>query len=147
MSLLSILLAEDDDNDVLLMQSALSRADIPHSLHSVPDGAQAIEYLKGENGFADRTRHPLPAVLLLDIKMPRKSGFEVLQWIRSQPTLQRLPVIVLTSSIQEADVNHAYDLGANSYLVKPATYEDLKVLLRNLIAYWQLVQKPSLTSA
>jgi CheY-like chemotaxis protein len=97
---------------------------------------EAVEYLRGDGPFADREKHPLPDLLLLDLKMPRKNGFEVLEWVRQQPGLKRLPVVVLTSSMQDLDINRAYELGANTYLVKPANYEALVDLVKTLIQYW-----------
>ena len=132
----AILLAEDDDNDVLLMKRAIVRAGITNPLHVTRDGEEALAYLAGRGRFADRTQNPLPALLLLDLKMPKLSGFEVLQWIRSQSNMKRLPVVVLSSSFQDTDINKAYDLGANSYLVKPADFASRIDLVKKLQAYW-----------
>ena len=103
-----ILLAEDDDNDVLLIQSAFKGAGILTPIYVVRDGDEVIAYLKGVGKYANRADYPLPSVLLLDLKMPRKTGFEVLQWIRSERTLQTLRVIVLTGSTDLLDLNKAY---------------------------------------
>ena len=110
-----ILLAEDDPNDVLLIERAFQRTHVANSLQVVRDGEEALAYLSGQGPFADRERHPLPVLLLMDLKMPRKSGLEVLEWVRQQPGLKRLPIVVLTSSNQGPDINRAYELGANSY--------------------------------
>ncbi|MEW6158139.1 MAG: response regulator [Verrucomicrobiota bacterium] len=131
-----ILLAEDEPDDVFLMKRAFARAELAHPLHVVTDGSQAIQYLKGEGGFANRQQHPLPVLLLLDLKMPFKNGFEVLQWIRQESAHKRLIVVVLTSSSQALDVNRAYEMGANSYLVKPALFDELLELVRRVDAYW-----------
>lgn len=133
-----ILLAEDDENDVLLMQRAFSRLGIANPLDVVTDGEEAISYLKGEGSFLDRAKFPLPCLLLLDLKMPKKNGFEVLSWLRDRETgtLKRLLTIVLTSSRETRDINLAYDLGANSYLVKPADFQNLSTLLKTLENYW-----------
>ena len=131
-----ILLAEDDRNDILLFQRALGKTRMMNPVHIVRDGQEAIGYLNGEAPFTDRDRYPLPVLLLLDLKMPRKTGFEVLEWVRGKPGLKRLPAVVLTSSNQSADVNKAYDLGANSYLVKPHAVEDLLSLVERFKAYW-----------
>src|SRR5581483_1794343 len=101
---------------------AFAKANVPNPLIIVGDGDAAIAYLAGVDGYADRTRFPLPALVLLDLKLPRRSGLEVLEWIRKQPGVRRIPVVVLTSSRQRPDVDCAYDLGANSYLVKPVEF-------------------------
>src|ERR1051326_7062364 len=113
-----ILLAEDREDDVLLIRRAFNKANLLNPLHVVQDGEEAIAYLKGEGQYANRAEYPLPSLLLLDLKMPRKNGFEVLQWIRQQPSLSALRVVVLTSSSEIQDVNMAYRLGSNSFLVK-----------------------------
>lgn len=132
----TILLIEDDANDVFLMQRALRKAEVPNPLQVMGDGDEAVEYLSGQGRFADRSQHPLPVLVLLDLKLPRKSGLEVLQWLRQQSELKRLPVVVLTSSKEPNDVNKAYDLGANSYLVKPLGFDALLNLVRSLNVYW-----------
>ena len=140
-----ILLAEDDPNDVLLVQRALQRNHVANPLQVVRDGEEALAYLSGTGAFADRERHPLPVLMLMDLKMPRKSGLEVLEWVRQQPGLKRLPIIVLTSSNQSPDINRAYELGANSYLVKPAGFDSLLGLVKNVDMYWLILnEKPEL---
>ena len=140
-----ILLAEDDPNDVLLIQRAFQRNHVANPVQVVRDGDEALAYLSGQAPFADRERHPLPVLMLMDLKMPRKSGLEVLEWVRQQPGLKRLPIIVLTSSNQSPDINRAYELGANSYLVKPAGFDSLLDLVKNLDMYWLILnEKPEL---
>ena len=140
-----ILLAEDDPNDVLLIQRAFQRNLVANPVQVVRDGDEAVAYLSGQAPFADRERHPLPVLMLMDLKMPRKSGLEVLEWVRQQPGLKRLPIIVLTSSNQSPDINRAYELGANSYLVKPAGFDSLLDLVKNLDMYWLILnEKPEL---
>ena len=140
-----ILLAEDDPNDVLLIQRAFQRTHVANPLQVVRDGEEALAYLSGQGAFADRERHPLPVLMLMDLKMPRKSGLEVLEWVRQQPGLKRLPITVLTSSNQSPDINRAYELGANSYLVKPAGFDSLLELVKNLDMYWLILnEKPEL---
>jgi len=131
-----VLVAEDDPGDVFLLERAFASAGVPASLHFVRDGQEAIDYLGGEAAYSDRTQHPLPDLLLLDLKMPRLNGFDVLEWLRQQPGLKRLPVTVLTSSDQPQDVNRAYDLGANSYLLKPHSSHDLSDLVKRVQKYW-----------
>ena len=131
-----ILVAEDDPNDALLLIRSIRKADINNPIVTVPDGDAAIEYLGGTGAFSDRDAHPLPVVLLLDLKMPRRSGFDVLAWLRAQPELGRLPVVVLTSSRESVDIERAYALGVNSYLVKPGTADELVEIMRKVGPYW-----------
>jgi CheY-like chemotaxis protein len=132
----AVLLVEDDSNDVLLMRRAFRAAGLDVALQVVSDGMAAIEYLSGVGPFADRVRYPLPSLMLLDLKLPRRSGHEVLAWLRQEPAVRRLPVVVLTSSREAADVERAYDLGANSYLVKPIGGGALVKLVETLGRYW-----------
>lgn len=132
----SILVVDDSDDDLLLMKMAYKQSGLVHPLHVVNGGVQAIAYLHGDGAFADRARYPMPSLLLLDLKMPIKSGFEVLAWVRSQPGLRRLPVIFLTSSEEPCDIIRAYDLGVNSYAVKPAAFIELLGLLKRLGNWW-----------
>jgi CheY-like chemotaxis protein len=141
----AILLAEDDENDVFFMERAFEQANIANPLIRVKDGEDAISYLKGEGAFADRNINPVPYLMLMDLKMPRKNGFEVIQWVRQQPELKRLPLVVLTSSREDPDVNRAYELGANTYLVKPVKFEGLVEMMKALNLYWLiLAEKPTL---
>ncbi|HVK59416.1 MAG TPA: response regulator [Candidatus Kapabacteria bacterium] len=132
----AILLAEDNEDDVFLMQRALKGASIANPLHIVEDGQQAIDYLLGRGQFADREKHPFPAIVFLDLKLPLKSGLEVLEWIREQPELRNLVVLILTSSSEPSDLRRAYHLGANSYLVKPPTVNQLLDLAKAFKWYW-----------
>jgi len=131
-----ILLVEDDPNDVLLIQRAFQKAGLSNILKVVRDGEQAIDYLSGQGAYVERERFPLPFLLLLDLKMPGTNGFEVLQWVRSEPNLKRLLVVVLTSSNLQADVDRAYELGANSYLVKPVEFGEMVNMIQRFEAYW-----------
>jgi CheY-like chemotaxis protein len=143
----TILLVEDDPNDVLLIQRAFRKANLINPIQVVGDGEEAVSYLSGEGSYADRRRYPLPILVLLDLKLPRKSGFEVLEWLRGEPDLKRLPVVVFTSSTEGLDVNRAYDLGANSYLVKPVSFKDLLEMVKTLHLYWLIFnKKPVITS-
>jgi len=139
----SVLIAEDDPSDAFLLRRAFAAAEVPATLHFVRDGQEAIDYLEGENSFSDRATHPLPDLMLLDLKMPRLNGFDVLDWLRKKPGLKRLLVTVLTSSDQPRDINRAYDLGANSYLLKPHNSSQLAELVRRIQKYWMEVnQRP-----
>lgn len=128
----TILHVEDDPNDTLLLEHACRKAGIVFDLQAVSDGDMAMAYLRGTDTFSDRKRHPMPQLILLDLKMPRVSGFDVLAWLRTEETLKQLPVVVLTSSNHDADIKRAYDLGAKSYLVKPVGFEALVDLVRTL---------------
>ncbi len=144
----TILLVEDDYNDVLLIRRALNKAQIANPLQVAEDGDQAVAYLAGEGPFANREAYPLPRVMLLDLKLPRRSGLEVLEWLRTRSGLGRLPVVVLTSSRESADVNRAYDLGANSYLVKPVEFGPFLDLVKTLGPYWLLLnERPELEAS
>ncbi len=133
----TILLTEDDPNDVILFQRAMGRASLSaYSLQVVRDGEEAISYLSGQEIYADRDRHPLPALLLLDLKLPRKSGLEVLSWLREQPQLRYLIVVFLTSSNSPEDIRLAYEAGANSYLVKPVEFTEMVEMIRKASVYW-----------
>ena len=136
-----ILLVEDDPNDTLLIKRAFQKADLGEILKSVSDGDQAIEYLSGTNEFADRARFPLPFLVLLDLKMPSTDGFQVLQWVRAQRDFKRLLVVVLTSSNLQTDVDRAYDLGANSYLVKPVEFNEMVNMILRFEAYWTEINR------
>lgn len=136
MDSLSILLAEDNEDDVFLLQRAMAKAQLTNPVQVVPDGEQALAYLKGEGIYGDRTKYPFPALLLLDIKMPRMDGLEVLSAVRRDPLLKRLVVIFLTSSNQQRDINAAFDLNANSYLVKPAGSDRMTSVFETVRAYW-----------
>ena len=131
-----ILLVEDDYNDVLLIQRAFRKAKINPVISTVADGDEAIAFLTRQGQYADRELYPTPLLMLLDLKLPRRSGLEVLQWIRQQPELKRILVIILTSSQESSDLAKAYDLGANSYLVKPTDFQNLVDLVKLIDAYW-----------
>jgi CheY-like chemotaxis protein len=132
----AFLLAEDSEADVLFLQRAIEQTQTELPLVVVRDGQETIDYLSGQGAYGDRTRYPLPSVLLLDLKMPRKSGLEVLEWMKSQG-LDRPKVIVMTSSDQPEDVRRAYDLGAVAYLVKPASLGILRKIVPDLAAFWR----------
>jgi CheY-like chemotaxis protein len=133
-----ILLAEDTDDDVQMVRRAFKLAGMDIPLQVVSDGEQAIAYLNGEGKFANRAEYPLPDLFLLDLKMPRKNGFEVLEWLRGHPTLAPLRTVVLTTSDEIRDVNRAYRLGANSFLTKPLDFTDFRDTLQAMFNYWLL---------
>lgn len=128
-----VLIVEDDADDRDLLARAFKKAEIGVPLGFAIDGDEAVSYLSGV--MKDPLRAP-PFIILLDLKLPRRSGFEVLEWIKGQAGLRRIPVIILTSSRESADLERAYDLGANSYLVKPARPEALRQMVEQIDSYW-----------
>jgi CheY-like chemotaxis protein len=144
----TVLLVEDDLNDIFLVKRAFKMARIPNPLQVVTDGLEAIHYLQGEGRFADRDAHPLPRLIVMDIKMPRKTGFEVLEWVKHDGPLRRIPVVIVSSSDNPADINRAYELGANAYMVKPMDYRAVEHLFQSITHYWGLeCAKPELEVA
>jgi CheY-like chemotaxis protein len=132
----TILYVDDDDNDVLLLKHALRCAKLIFDVQVVNDPENASAYLDGDGKFSDRTLHPLPELVLLDLKMPRMHGLEILAWIRRHPRFKELVVVVLTASNHVPEINRAYELGANSYLIKPVELGELVGIIRGMIAYW-----------
>ena len=132
----ALLLVEDSEHDVFLMKRALKQAEIHNPVYVVGDGEQAIDYLSGNGEFADREAYPFPALVFLDLKLPLKSGHDVLEWIRQAAGMSELVVVVLTSSDEPSDINRAYKLGANSYLVKPPSLIQLRDLAKSFKWYW-----------
>lgn len=137
-----ILLVEDTEDDVFLMKRALKAAGVVNRVIVVTDGEMATEYLAGEKIYADRAQYPMPAVVFLDLKLPLRSGHEVLGWIRGRKELESLIVVVLTSSDEPSDLRRAYSLGANSYLVKPLTAQQLTSLADAFNWSWLIYDKP-----
>jgi CheY-like chemotaxis protein len=132
----ALLLVEDNEDDVFLMKRALKGAHVLNPLYVVEDGQEAVDYLSGTGKFADREQYPLPAVIFLDLKLPYISGHDVLAWIRRQKEFDGIVVIVLTSSNEASDLSRCYSLGANSYVVKPPTPEQLGELAKAFKWYW-----------
>ena len=137
-----ILYAEDDENDVFLMQHAFRKAGLETRLKVVNDGQSAIDYLEGRNGFGDRSQFPTPGLLLLDLKLPHQSGLEVLEWIRTSSEWKTLPVLMFTSSNLDSDIDRAYILGANSYLIKPGKPGELASMVNTIRDYWLNFNQP-----
>jgi len=124
------------------MERALQRADLKHPLRVVTDGQKAIEYLSGEDNYTDRTAFPFPGLVILDLKMPGVTGFKVIEWMRKNTPTKLTPIIVLSSSSLPADINRAYELGANAYMVKPADHHALERLLQTIGEFWLATEGP-----
>jgi CheY-like chemotaxis protein len=132
----NVLYVEDNADDFVLFKLASKKCGTPFYLQHAADGEQAIAYLSGTGDYADREEHPFPDLVLLDLKMPRLDGFEVLGWIRANPATKTLPVVVLAGSSFRADIRRALELGANSYAAKPAKFEELEVLIDQIADVW-----------
>ena len=139
----SVLVVEDSADDVLFIRRALKKAGISCPLHVVGDGDAALEYLEGRGKYADRDAYPLPTLVLLDLKLPRRSGLEVLEALQTHPLRSRMVIVMLTGSRQSVDVDRAYARGANSYLVKPISLDALADLVRALGLYWLTRNEPA----
>ncbi|MDB6029478.1 MAG: response regulator [Verrucomicrobiales bacterium] len=126
-----VLLAEDEANDRYMVERAMRKHSIDIDLRMVSDGEEAVQYLSAKGEFSDRKLNPLPRLIVLDIKMPRRSGLEVLEWIRQDAVCKLIPVVIMSSSELPADVNRAYGLGVNAYLVKPAAFTGLVELFNS----------------
>jgi CheY-like chemotaxis protein len=133
---MTVLHIDDDPNDTELLRAATRRAKTQFHLFNVEDGETAIAYLSGAGNYADRSRYPIPALILLDLKMPRATGLEILKWIREHPECGRLPVVILSGSELHEDIRLAYETGANSYLVKPLGFDALVDLVKDVDAVW-----------
>src|SRR5579862_9146385 len=143
-STLNILVAEDNADDVFLLKEAFRKAGVTSRLLAVSDGVEAVAYLKGEEAYSDRAQCPFPDLLLLDLNMPRMNGFEVLEWVRQEAECNRLVVYVLTASARESDVERAYSLHANAFIVKPNRLDDLVAFISALHQWhrFTLVPRP-----
>jgi CheY-like chemotaxis protein len=131
-----ILLADDSEDDEVLFKRVLRLSGLVNPVILVRDGEEAIAYLAGEGRYKDREKHPMPKVLMLDLKMPKKSGFDVLEWLKGRPELQELLVVVLTSSERIEDLQRSYKMGADTFLTKPCQVEDMKNLVSGFSGYW-----------
>lgn len=131
-----ILVVEDRDDDALFLKRSLRKAGITVPVKIVQDGALAVSYLQGDDPFSDRTKFPIPSVVMLDIQLPNKNGFEVLEWLRAQPQFKHLFVAMVTVTGKIDDITRAYRLGANSFLTKPCHAEDIRELAQNFPSHW-----------
>ena len=139
----TVLHIDDDPNDTELLRAATRYAKAPFKLENVEDGEKAIAYLDGAGIYANRRLYPMPSLVLLDLKMPRATGFELLKWIRNHPKLGALPVLVLSGSELHDDIRRAYDHGANSYLIKPLGFEALVDMVKDVNEVWVAVHQPT----
>jgi len=140
----TILVIDDDPNDQFFIKRELTKLGPYVNVTFANDGEEALAYLKGEGKFSDRNAFPLPSIMFLDLKMPRLSGFEVLGWLKSHPTFKSTPTIVLSSSDLQSDIDKAYGLGANAYLVKPADVEDFRRVFATTGQFFvELAETPS----
>jgi CheY-like chemotaxis protein len=135
-SLPPVLAAEDEETDAFILRRAFEMASVPQTLVVVADGQEAVDYLGGNPPYADRVLHPLPGLLLLDLKMPRMNGFDVLAWLASRPDFKCLPTVVLSSSPDDADILRARQMGARDYFVKPNSLSDYVKIVQSLHARW-----------
>ncbi len=132
----TVLHIDDDPNDTELLRAATRKAQVDFILHNVEDGERAIAYLSGTGAYRDRDQYQIPSLILLDLKMPRATGFEILKWIRKHPELGDIPVVVLSGSQLKDDIERAYEVGANSYVVKPLGFEALVSFVRDIKTAW-----------
>jgi CheY-like chemotaxis protein len=138
-----VLVAEDRDEDIFIIRRAFRQMGFETPVQYVRDGDETIAYLAGERHFANREEYPLPAILLLDLKMPRRNGFDVLEWIQGQPTLKELRTVVLTTSDDLREVSRAYQLGAASFITKPLNFTEFKDSIVAIYTYWLAMNKSS----
>lgn len=139
-----ILICEDDDNDIIFLQRTFEKVGITNPAHIAHDGAEALLYLEGKDRYANRNIYPFPTMVITDLKMPRRNGFDILQWLKSHPECAVIPVIVWTSSIIESDVKKAYELGANCYMQKPSQLNAWEAKIRLIFEFWSACEIPRL---
>ena len=138
-----ILMADDDADDRLLAKDALNECKITNALHFVENGEELLDYLRQKGKYASLANTPRPGLILLDLNMPRKDGREALQEIKADPKLRSIPVVVLTTSKAETDISRIYELGANSFITKPVSFDALIKVMSDLVHYWfELVELP-----
>lgn len=139
---ISVLIAEDDENDVFMYDRALKQLGIDR-YRFVPDGEKAIDYLCGKGEYSDREKFPFPHWLMLDLKMPRVDGFGVLEWIKNNPKCKVVPTVIFSSSKMPSDVARAYDYGVNAFFVKPMRMEEMIKTLALIENFWQVAERPA----
>lgn len=132
----AVLYADDSDDDRFLFQQTYKEVGVPNRLIMVDDGAKVIDYLSEAGEFSDRTKFPIAGLVILDLKMPRKSGLETLEWIRGVSSWPKLPVLMLTASLSPDDIDRSYELGINAFLVKPSSVEELTDMVVSIKTFW-----------
>lgn len=142
-----ILIVEDNEDEQIFLKKAFALAEISNPVQIVSDGQEALEYLEGVGSYADRLAYPVPGIVLLDLKLPRISGFEILERLRRSRDLRSLIAIVMSSSNRTTDVQRAYELGANAYLVKPGSFDELLRFMKVFKSYWLEVNNAAPTGA
>jgi CheY-like chemotaxis protein len=140
----TIMVVEDEENDFYLLQRALKKNNINNPIQWMRDSLEALNYLKGEGDYGDRHKFPFPEVILLDLKTPRMSGLELLGWIREHPECRVIPTIIMSSSQQDVDIARAYELGANTYFVKPTDFQSLVEMTKSIHDYWLRGTRPEM---
>ncbi|UCE71021.1 MAG: response regulator [Nitrospiraceae bacterium] len=139
----TILMADDDEDDRLMTKDALEESRLHNELRFVEDGEELMDYLRRQGEYADAEKAPRPGLILLDLNMPRKDGREALKEIKADPELKRIPIIVLTTSKAEEDILRTYDLGVNSFIIKPVSFQGLVEVMKSLALYWlEIVELP-----
>ncbi len=138
-----ILIVEDEKNDLVFMKMALQDAGLKHGIAVAEDGKEALAYITGTGKFADRKKYPLPYLVLLDLKLPYVMGLDVLKAVRGKAELRSIVVLVLTASSNPADIEAAYQLGANAYLVKPSSFDELRVMAKCIKEFWLELNQPA----
>lgn len=138
----TILVVEDNPEEVILLQRAFENTGMDIAVHFVVNGEEAIDYLSGTDRFRNRANFPEPDLVIMDLKMPRKGGFEVLEWFRNLQESALIPIIVLTASNRESDVQRAYSLGASSYFTKPTSFNEFRDMVKIVYDYWSLARRP-----
>lgn len=141
-----ILLVEDDENDQLFIRRAFQESGVVNRIETVNDGEEATAYLCGTGAYADRSLHPLPRLIVTDLKMPRMGGINLLAWMRSRAEFRLVPVIVLTSSSDQDDITQAFEQGAHGYMIKPVQFGELEKLTRTIADYWRASCVPSISA-
>jgi len=131
-----ILVADDEKNDIFFLRRAFQKAGLDALIIGVPDGEEVEKYLAGEESFGDRSRYPIPGLLVLDVKMPKRDGFDVLKWLQGRDDLRDLTVVMLSSSSQDSDIQRARELGARDYFVKPSDFDQLTELVQTIAQRW-----------
>lgn len=142
--MITILMADDDEDDLLMCKEALDEARVANIINFVNDGEELMDYLYHRNKYTDKNKYPRPGLILLDLNMPRKDGREALKEIKQDPSLRQIPIVVLTTSKAEEDIYRTYDLGVNSFISKPVSFESLVDVMKTIEKYWfKIVDLPA----